>query len=725
VLPFLDNPRDLNVARRAMPAAEETVEVVVDELRYRSDDGRFTVLLATRADGKGSLIVVGDLGGVAPGESIRVRGRLENHSQYGERFRAIAYLPVFPSTAKGLARYLGSGIVPGVGPQIAERIVKKFGARTLEVITHESVRLREVEGVGKKRAEKIAAAVRTRRAEAEAISFVHSVGLGPGLGRRVYAEFGPRTVSVLREDPYLVAELVPGIGFLTADRIGERAGIARDDPRRAVGAATHLIARAADEGHVFLPMDALAKAGAELDVPAEAIEQAVETLAGRGVLTIDRGAVYAPPLHAAENAVAKSLRRLARPRGRDPERSRALAKSVAPESLTETQLEAVVHSLTHGLSVLTGGPGTGKTTTIRAIVAAQVRAERRVVLCAPTGRAAKRMSEATKHPASTIHRLLEWTPGVGRFERNEHHPIDAELVLVDEASMLDLRLAQSLLSAVAPSSHLVLVGDVDQLPPVGAGQVLRELILSGIAPIVRLTQIFRQAQESAIVRGAYAILEGRIPESSPPKTYGAGELFLVRRRDPDEIAEQLVRAHARIAEVYGLDRKNEIQVLTPMRKGPLGTERLNVLLQRVLNPGPEREGALRAGDRVMQLRNDYEKDVFNGDTGEVRRVEGGIAFVSMDGRDVQYPPEELDALALAYASTVHKVQGSEFPAVVVVLSAGHHVLLTRALLYTAVTRAKRVVAIVGDDRALARAVQNAESYRSYSRLAERLRAGDD
>lgn len=708
-----------------MPA-EETVEVVVDELRYRSDDGRFSVLRTSRADGKGDLVVVGDLGGVVPGESIRVRGRFETHSQYGARFRASAYLPIFPNTERGLARYLGSGIAEGVGPQIAERIVKKFGARTLEVITHESARLREVDGIGKKRAEKIATAVRARRAEAEAIAFVHAVGLGPGLGRRVFAEFGPRTVSVLREDPYLVAETVSGIGFLTADRIGEKAGIARDDPRRAAGAATHLVARAADAGHVYLPMRELVREATELGVPHEVLEEAVSTLSGRGVLIVDRDDVYAPPLHSAENAVAKALRRLARPRGRDAERNRALAQSVASAELTETQLEAVVHSLVDGLSVLTGGPGTGKTTTIRAIVAAHARAERRVLLCAPTGRAAKRMSEATGHPASTIHRLLEWAPGTGRFERNEQRPVDAELVLVDEASMLDLRLAHSLLSAIAPSSHLVLVGDVDQLPPVGAGQVLRDLITSGIAPIVRLQQIFRQAQASAIVRGAYAILEGRMPEASPAGKYGSGELFLVKRRDPEEIADQLLKSHARIAEVYGLERKHEIQVLTPMRKGPLGTERLNALLQRVLNPARERSetAALRAGDRVMQLRNDYEKDVFNGDTGEVRLVEAGMTYVTIDGRDVQYSTDQLDSLALAYASTVHKVQGSEFPAVIVVLAAGHHVLLSRALLYTAVTRAKRVVAVVGDDRALARAVQNAESYSAYSRLAERLRAGE-
>jgi exodeoxyribonuclease V alpha subunit len=370
---------------------------------------------------------------------------------------------------------------------------------------------------------------------------------------------------------------------------------------------------------------------------------------------------------------------------------------------------------------LTGGPGTGKTTTVRALVHAQEILGRRALLAAPTGRAAKRLSEATGREARTVHRLLEWNPATADFRRDESSPLDAELILVDEASMLDVRLAESLFSAVPNGATLVLVGDVDQLPPVGPGQVLRELIRSSIAHTVRLETVFRQAQRSAIVRGAHEILHGHTPQPTPTGTRSDGDLFIVRTRDPDAIADRVVKALSRMKRVYGLDPKRDVMVLSPMRRGSTGTERLNALLQGELNPAREpSKSSMRVGDKVMQLRNDYDRDVYNGDLGEIRRMEGGITYVDIDGREVQYKVEQLDDLSLAYASTIHKVQGSEFPAIVVVLHAGHHVLLSRALVYTAVTRAKRLVMIIGDDRALHRAVKNAETYSSRSNLAERL-----
>jgi len=703
-------------------AREDVMRVTVTDVIFRSEDGRYTVIKATRDDADAEVTVVGDLGGVAVGESLRVRGRVTSHPTYGERFKAAGYTPIMPKSRTGVVKYLGSGLVPGIGPALAERLVEKFGERTLDVIAGQSVRLTEVEGIGKKRAASIADAVRSRRGEAETVSFLHSVGLGSALARRVMRRYGNDTVRIVREDPYLVAEEVRGVGFRTADRVGREAGIADDDPRRAAGAILHLVGKAADDGHVLSERSDLVAAAESLSVPRERADTAVDTLAVRGLVILEGEDVYAPPLHRAERQVARHLARLASiERVPRPENDRAVAQASTAE-LTDEQRSVVAAGLGKGLVVLTGGPGTGKTTTVRAIVRAQEILGRRALLCAPTGRAAKRLTEATGREAKTIHRLLEWNPATARFRRGEQSPLDAELILVDEASMLDVRLAESLVSAVPNGATLVLVGDVDQLPPVGPGQVLRELIRSGVAETIRLGVVFRQAQKSAIVRGAHAILEGRVPEPTPTGERGDGDLFIVRARDPERIGKRLLEALERMKRVYGLDPKRDVMVLSPMRRGTTGTERLNSLLQEDLNPAKQKTTTrFRVGDKVMQLRNDYDRDVFNGDLGEVRRIEGGITFLEVDGREVQCRVEQLDDLSLAYASTIHKVQGSEFDAVVIVLHAGHHVLLSRALLYTAVTRAKKLVMILGDDRALSRAVRNRETYASRSRLAERLR----
>ena len=692
---------------------DETLGVTVDETVFRSGDGRFAVVRATQEGGHAPLVLVGDLAAVQRNESLRVRGHFEEHPTHGTRFRVATYLPILPSTAEGLARFLGS--VNGVGPSIGKRIVDRFGTQTLDIVTRESARLREVSGIGKMRAERIATAVRAARDRAEQMSFLHSVGLGPALAKRVLEKYGDRAIHQLKDDPYLVAEQVSGIGFRTADTIGRSAGIPDDDPRRAAGAVLHVVGRGADEGHAFLPAEQVLTKASELGVPRPRSAQAIDDLALRGLVVTEAEAVYAPPLFRAEVAVADAVRRLASYRP-----TLSPKEPGASSSLSSGQLHAVTATLENGLTVITGGPGTGKTTTVRAVVEAHHAHERRVLLCAPTGRAAKRLSEATGAEARTIHRTLEWNPGTGRFLRGPDHPLDSELVLVDEASMLDLRLGESLLGAVGPAASLVLVGDVDQLPPVGAGPVLREILQANVGAVERLSHVFRQAQESSIVQGAHAILHGESPTPTAPGTKGSGDLFVLPTQDADDSHQRLVKVLERMRHAYGLDPKRDVQVLSPMRKGPLGTDRLNLLLQDVLNGAGERLGRFRRGDRVMQLRNDYEKDVFNGDMGVVRRVEGGVTFVSFDGRDVQYLEKDLDSLTLAYATTVHKVQGSEFPAVIIVLHGGHHVMLSRALLYTAVTRAKSLVVILGDPRALRRAVQNAEVYRGFSRLGDRI-----
>lgn len=702
--------------------SEEVLEGTIEDVLFRSDDGKFAVIrLAPDAGAAPSAprTAVGDLGQIAPGEHVRLVGRWTQHPVYGARFRVTSFAPTMPSTEQGMIRYLGSGLIPGIGPALAARLVERFGRDTLDVVATQSGRLREVSGIGKQRADSIANAVRQRRAEAETMSFLHALGIGPATAREIVRKYGIDASRVVRDDPYIVAEQIRGIGFRTADRIAEALGIAGDDLRRVQGGVLHLVGKAVDEGHVFATRAQLRSGLDQLGVPSEGLEEALQTLGTRELVTIEEDAVYPPILYRSELLVAEALSALAaRPKVEQPLKT-------YDSTLSDAQRSAVEASLGTHLLVLTGGPGTGKTTTVRAIVQAHRALDRTVALCAPTGRAAKRLSDAAEIEAKTIHRLLEWNPATGRFNRDRRFPLEADLILVDEASMLDVRLASQLFAAIAPSATLVLVGDIDQLPPVGPGQPLRDLIASGICKTVRLHEVFRQAQRSAIVRGAHSVLEGNMPEPTPQGTKGDGDLFLIPATDPEMIIERVVQALRRMSVAYGLDPIADAQVMTPMRRGPLGTNKLNEVLQEAFNPGRSQEAAptlFRRGDKVMQLRNDYEKEVYNGDLGEVHRVEGGVTYVLFDGREVQYSADDLDNITLAYACTVHKVQGSEFPAAVIVLHSAHFMLLNRALLYTALTRAKKLAVLVGDPRAIARAARNAHSYETNSKLLDRLRA---
>ncbi len=707
----------------ALPFPERDHVVVVatvDDQQFRSRDGAWAIAKATLEPSGESATLVGEVATLGPGDTARFAGRWEAHAKYGRRFRVVSYAPILPSSDRGLVRFLGSGLVKGVGEALATKIVTRFKEETLDVVTRQSARLREVPGVGAKKAEALRSAVLARRDEAESFAFLHGVGLGPALARRVFTKYGPSAPARLKDDPYLAAEEVSGIGFLTADRIGREVGIGERDPRRARGAILHALARATDDGHTYLDERELAAATARLSVPAECFSVALAELVERALVVRDGDAIYPPPLHEAEVTLARALAERASLRALPRDAARALEVAAAGIALEKEQREAVELSLRTRAMVLTGGPGTGKTTTVRAIVAAHEALGHRVLLAAPTGRAAKRLSEAAGREARTIHRLLEWSPSRGGFARDEDEPLEADVVVADEASMLHLALGLALLRALPRDATLVLVGDADQLPPVGPGHVLREILTSEVVPVVRLARIFRQAEASAIVRGAHAILAGHTPVPTPSGTKGDGDLFLVRANDPDEASRKLLEVLARLPVAYGLDPRRDIQVLTPTRRGPLGTDALNELLAAELNPSRGR-GRFSPGDKVMQLSNDYEREVWNGDVGWVTDVRDGVTYVDFDGRAVSYTDDELGALALAYAATVHKSQGSELPAIVVVLTNSHYVMLTRPLLYTAVTRGRRVVVLVGDPRAMARAARTIASSRTNARLGERMR----
>ena len=700
----------------------EVLLAEADLQRFVAKDGTFAVLNARRQPNGQPIVLIGDIANVRLGEPVHFTGRIEKHPTHGERFRVESFVPVLPSSQGGMARFLASGLVRGVGAELAQRVVDKFGARTLDVITKESGRLKEVKGMGGKRGKALAEAVKARRGEADSLSFLQGLGLGPALARKLYARFGAGTAAQLQEDPYLATETIAGIGFLTADRIGKELGFSESDPRRARGATLHVLAKGAEDGHTYLPLSRLAEGLTNLGVRAELAKPSVDALVAADLVVLEGEDVFLRELHGAESDLSEGLAELTKDRKFPSDAKPHLLEHTA--SLAPKQAEAVEVSLTSGLLVLTGGPGTGKTTTIRALAAVHAALGRRVVLAAPTGRAAKRMSEATGREAKTLHRLLEWNPGSADFARDADNPIEGEVIIIDEASMLDVRLGAALVRAVPISATLVFVGDIDQLPPVGAGHVLRELLRSETVRVVRLDRVFRQAEESAIVRGAHAIAKGLAPETSPRGEKGSGDLFFIEAGEPERALDKLRDVLRRIPTAYGLDPLRDVQVLTPMRKGPLGTEVLNAFLQSELVPTAGR-GRFRTGDKVMQTANDYEREVWNGDIGWVDRIVDGVTYVSFDGRAVSYRDDELEGLTLAYAATVHKSQGSEFPAVVLILHRSQFVMLTRPLLYTAITRAKRLAVIVGDHSAITRAARNATSTLVLGRLGDRLRTLDE
>ena len=783
----------------------DTLEGIVERITYYNEENGYSVLrLKPRgragpfaAEG-GLVTIVGNLPEITPGESLKLRGQWTTHRDHGRQFKAETCEQVLPATVEGIKKYLGSGLIKGVGPVTAERIVKKFGLEALDVLDHHPERIREVLGVGSKRAEWIAEAWSDQKVIKQVMLFLQSHGVTTGLAVKIFKQYGDAAIDVVQRNPYQLAADIFGIGFKTADKIARDLGLPPDAPSRVAAGVTYTLSQSTDQGHVFLPQSMLVReASTLLEVKPEqvtatfdALEQAdqikrevIYPLIGslpaergrrpepsaddllaarapaaeyplvgerppaqnsmppeaRGIRALkEEPAIYLTPFYHGEVGVARRLTALIdSPVSRLRELANAdwpgllndldaVAGRHATARLSDTQREAVRTALIPAgkVTVLTGGPGTGKTTTVHAIITLLERFGKKYALASPTGRAAKRLSEASGRPAKTIHRLLEFAPAEG-FKRNEHTPLDIDMLIVDEASMIDLLLMNHLLKAVPPGAHVLLVGDVDQLPSVGAGDVLRDLIGSGRTAVVRLNVIFRQAQESLIVTNAHRINKGQMPIT--PKD--GRDFFLFAKDDADQAAAMVVElVTKRIPDKFGLDPW-DIHVLAPMYRGAAGVSALNANLQLALNPPSPKKteqrlgGTLfRVGDRVMQTRNNYDKDVYNGDMGRVTGIdlENQTLSVKIDDRLVVYDWPEADELVPAYAVSVHKAQGSEYPAVVMTLLPQHYLMLQRNLLYTAITRAKRLCVIVGSRRALAMAVKNNQVAERYSGLQGRL-----
>ncbi|MEU7042777.1 ATP-dependent RecD-like DNA helicase [Streptomyces varsoviensis] len=731
---------------------QAVLEAVLERITYANEENGYTVARVDTGRGGGDLLtVVGSLLGAQPGESLRMEGRWGSHPQFGRQFTVENYTTVLPATIQGIRRYLGSGLIKGIGPRIADRITEHFGTDTLDVIEQQPGRLVEVPGLGPKRTKMIAAAWEEQKAIKEVMVFLQGVGVSTSIAVRIYKKYGDASISVVRNEPYRLAADVWGIGFLTADRIAQSVGIPHDSPERVKAGLQYALSQSTDQGHCYLPEERLiadavkllqVDTGLVIDCLGElaADEEGVVRESVPGPDGEPVTAVYLVPFHRAELSLAGQLRRLLRaeedrlPAFRSVDWEKALtwlARRTGAE-LAPEQREAVRLALTEKVAVLTGGPGCGKSFTVRSVVELARAKKAKVVLAAPTGRAAKRLSELTGAEAGTVHRLLELKPG-GDAAYDKDRPLEADLVVVDEASMLDLLLANKLIKAVAPGAHLLLVGDVDQLPSVGAGEVLRDLLAEGgPVPAVRLTRIFRQAQQSGVVTNAH-----RINSGAPPITQGLADFFLFAEDDTEEAGRLTVDVAARrIPAKFGLDPRRDVQVLAPMHRGPAGAGTLNGLLQQAITPArpdvPERRfggRVFRVGDKVTQIRNNYEKGengVFNGTVGVVTDLnveEQRLTVRTDEDEEVPYDFDELDELAHAYAVTIHRSQGSEYPAVVIPVTTGAWMMLQRNLLYTAVTRAKRLVVLVGSRKALGQAVRTVSAGRRCTALDHRLSGG--
>jgi exodeoxyribonuclease V alpha subunit len=730
-----------------MSASGEPISGVVERITFHNLDNGYVVLKVRAARHRDLVTVVGTLSNVVAGEYIEAHGTWVTDRTHGQQFKADELKTTPPHTAQGIAKYLGSGLIKGIGPTYAKRIVEIFGDRTLDVIDQSPTFLSEVKGIGPQRLERIRQSWQEQKGVRSIMVFLQSYGIGTARAVRIYKQYGDNAIELVKSNPYRLTTDIWGIGFKTADDLATRLGLPKDSPLRARAAVRYVLQDCSSKGHVGSPEHGVIDETMRLtNIAPEIIREAIEAGRQEDELVRDAGPaatpqaateewLYLKSLFLAELGVARAIRALAQgdhplPKIRTDAALEWVERKMGLE-LAPTQREAIEAATKEKVLVITGGPGVGKTTIVRGVIEIFAAKGQRIALAAPTGRAAKRLSESTGRDARTIHRLLEFDPGIGRFKRDRENPLEADLLVVDEASMVDVVLMNQLLRAVPPWCCLVLVGDVDQLPSVGPGTVLRDLIESKVVRVVRLTHIFRQAGASYIVRAAHAINHGQEPESAPNPS---GDFFFVEADTPEAIADKVIAmVRDRVPARFGLDPFRDVQVLSPMNKLELGVNLLNKRLQEVLNPPAagvrevERFGrTFRVGDKVIQVRNDYQKEVFNGDIGRIVRLDpvDQDLVVDYDGREVPYDFSELDELSLAYACSIHKSQGSEYPAVVIPLHTQHFVMLQRNLLYTGVTRGKKLVALVGSRKALWIAVQKQDTSFRYSMLRQRLQAAD-
>src|SRR5437588_6630675 len=717
------------------PSTQEVLAGLVERVTYHNTENGFCVLRA-RARGHRDLVtVVGHAATISAGEWITASGQWVNGRNHGQQFKARVLRTPAPTSVDGIEKYLSSGMIRGVGPIYDKKLVRAFGEKVFDVIEATPDRLREVDGIGRVRAASILGAWAEQKAVREIMVFLHSHGVGTARAVRIFKTYGADAIQVMTDDPYRLARDIRGIGFKTADAIAMKLGVEKTAMVRVRAGISYALTEAMDEGHCGLPREELIPLAEKLlEVPQELIRTALDLELQEGTVVADRvgetPCVFLVGLHRAERTIAEWLIRLAN--GTlpwpwiDSDKALPWVEGRIGLALAESQVAAIRLALMSKVLVMTGGPGVGKTTIVNAILRILAAKGTNLLLCAPTGRAAKRMTEATGFEAKTIHRLLEVEPKGGGFKRGDDNPLDCDLLVVDETSMVDVILMQALMKAVPDRAALLVVGDTDQLPSVGPGQVLADVISSGAVPVVRLTEVFRQAAQSTIVTSAHRINQGSIPDLSPPGT--ESDFYFVQADDPEAAVARIIElVKTRIPKRFGLDPIRDIQVLCPMNRGGVGARSLNIELQAALNPAGDRKverfgWTFAPGDKVMQIENDYDKEVYNGEIGYIDDIDSdaGEITASFDGRSVTYGFGELDTLVPAYAATIHKSQGSEYPAVIIPVMTQHYTMLQRNLLYTGVTRGKKLVVLVGQKKAVAIAVRSISGRRRWSKLREWL-----
>jgi len=720
------------------------LEGQIERITYMNDQTGYTVAKVNVPGYLDPVTVVGNLLALAPGETLRMNGTWENHPKFGRQFRILSHTTILPASVKGIEKYLGSGLIKGIGTVMASRIVKKFGEKTLQTIDKHIEKLASVEGIGKKRVKMIKSSWIDQKEIRAIMIFLQDHGVGLSHATKIYKKYEQRSIAVVSQNPYRLSTDISGIGFRTADRIAQKLGFDRSTPARAEAGILHVLTELSEEGHVYYPYVQLTgKCREILEVDREPIIKAFETIALAGKIIIedlnqrldkfdlDNKAVYLTGFHVSETGIAKHFLRLlsSKKSTRNIDANKAInwVQKRIELRLAPRQIDAIKKAISDKVSIITGGPGTGKTTIIQAVLQIYKAIGAKIFLAAPTGRASKRMTEATDQVASTIHRMLEFSWQKGGFQRNEGRPIEADVVILDEVSMIDTTLMYHLLKAIPSGATMILVGDINQLPSVGPGNVLRDIIRSGKVPVIELRQVFRQARESLIIVNAHRINQGLLPEIKD-SGQNLGDFYFIEQEEPEQVLRIIIELVCdRIPQRFNMDPMKDIQVLSPMHKGTLGTENLNLNLQTSLNPSKielvRGERSFRLNDRVMQIKNNYEKEVFNGDIGLIKSIDSKKqeVIVTYGGRQVVYGYLELEEIRLAYTISVHKSQGSEYPAVVLPILSQHYLLLQRNLIYTAVTRGKRLVVIVGSRKALAMGVRNESTMKRYTYLAERLK----